>query len=127
MEAQLGQIETADKRIDEADGIVLSDIIFDSFGKEDYLIACDAAYEIHQPASSRLRSRTLMIIRSSSNRVFTQSVVGRERNQRACHRQLVRNAVVSRRVNSTVRAHRSFKNDRLNARLVAMARRAALW
>ena len=33
----------------------------------------------------------------------TQQIVGRERNQRACHRQLVRNAVVSRRVNSTVK------------------------
>jgi hypothetical protein len=31
-----------------------------------------------------------------------QQIVGRERNQRACHRQLVRNVVVSRRVNSTV-------------------------
>ena len=32
-----------------------------------------------------------------------EQIVGRERNQRACHRQLVRNVVVSRRVNSTVR------------------------
>ena len=35
-------------------------------------------------------------------------IVGRERNQRACHRQLVRKVVVSRRVNSIVgptRAH----------------------
>jgi hypothetical protein len=32
----------------------------------------------------------------------TQQIVGRERNQRACHRQLVRNVVVARRVNSTV-------------------------
>ena len=31
-----------------------------------------------------------------------QQIIGRERNQRACHRQLVRNAVVARRVNSTV-------------------------
>jgi len=29
--------------------------------------------------------------------------IGRERNQRACDRQLARNEVVSRRVNSTVR------------------------
>jgi len=33
----------------------------------------------------------------------TEQIVGRERNQRACHRQLVRHVVVSRRVNSTVR------------------------
>jgi hypothetical protein len=32
----------------------------------------------------------------------TEQIVGRERNQRACHRLLVRHAVVSR-VNSTVR------------------------
>jgi hypothetical protein len=32
-----------------------------------------------------------------------QQIVGRERGQRACHRQLVRNTVVSRRVNSDVR------------------------
>ena len=31
-----------------------------------------------------------------------EQIVGRERNQRACHRQLVRNVVVSRRVNSIV-------------------------
>jgi hypothetical protein len=31
-----------------------------------------------------------------------EQIVGRERNQRACHRQLVRHAVVSRRVNSIV-------------------------
>jgi uncharacterized protein (DUF488 family) len=35
-----------------------------------------------------------------------EQIVGRERNQRACHRQLVRNVVVSRRVNSNVIAHR---------------------
>jgi hypothetical protein len=33
----------------------------------------------------------------------TEQIVGRERNQRACHRQLVRNVVDRRRVNSTVR------------------------
>jgi hypothetical protein len=38
-----------------------------------------------------------------------EQFVGRERNQRACLRQLVRNAVVSRRVNSTVRALRFLK------------------
>ena len=32
-----------------------------------------------------------------------EQIVGRERNQRACHRQLVRNVVVALRVNSTVR------------------------
>ena len=31
-----------------------------------------------------------------------QQIVGRERNQRTCYRQLVRNVVVARRVNSTV-------------------------
>ena len=31
-----------------------------------------------------------------------EQIVGRERNQRACHRQLVCNVVVSRRVNSAV-------------------------
>jgi uncharacterized protein (DUF488 family) len=31
-----------------------------------------------------------------------EQIVGRERIQRACYRQLVRNVVVSRRVNSTV-------------------------
>jgi uncharacterized protein (DUF488 family) len=31
-----------------------------------------------------------------------EQIVGRERNQRACHRQLVRNVVTSRRVNSIV-------------------------
>jgi hypothetical protein len=31
-----------------------------------------------------------------------QQIVGRERNQRACHRQLVRNEVDRRRVNSDV-------------------------
>ena len=31
-----------------------------------------------------------------------EQIVGRERNQRACHRQLARNPVASRRVNSTV-------------------------
>src|SRR5882762_4791314 len=36
-----------------------------------------------------------------------QQFVGRERNQRACHRQLVRNVVVARRVNSTVIAPRT--------------------
>src|SRR6266567_935572 len=36
------------------------------------------------------------------NRWALEQIVGRERNQRACHRQLVRNVVVSRRVNSTV-------------------------
>ena len=30
-----------------------------------------------------------------------QQIVGRERNQRACRRQLVRDVVVARRVNST--------------------------
>ncbi len=35
------------------------------------------------------------------NSLAAQQFVGRERNQRACHRQLVRNAVVARRVNST--------------------------
>ena len=39
-----------------------------------------------------------------------EQIVGRERNQRACLRHLVRNAVVARRVNSTVRAHRSSEN-----------------
>jgi hypothetical protein len=34
-----------------------------------------------------------------------EQIVGRERNQRACHRQLVRNVVDRRRVNSTVRRH----------------------
>jgi hypothetical protein len=34
-----------------------------------------------------------------------EQIVGRERNQRACQRQLVRNAVASRRVNSDVRPH----------------------
>jgi hypothetical protein len=34
-----------------------------------------------------------------------EQIVRRERNQRACHRQLVRDVVVSRRVNSTVRSH----------------------
>ena len=33
----------------------------------------------------------------------TQQIVGRERNQAACHRQLVRDVVDRRRVNSTVR------------------------
>ncbi len=33
---------------------------------------------------------------------MVEQFVGRERNQRACHRQLVRNVVVSRRVNSDV-------------------------
>jgi uncharacterized protein (DUF488 family) len=32
-----------------------------------------------------------------------EQIVGRERNYGACHRQLVRNVVTSRRVNSTVR------------------------
>src|SRR5207244_2229279 len=32
-----------------------------------------------------------------------EQIVGRERNHGACHRQLVRNVVVARRVNSTVR------------------------
>jgi hypothetical protein len=52
-------------------------------------------------------------IRSDSTTISVgraEQIVGRERNQRACHRQLVRNAVVSRRVNSTVRAHRYFEN-----------------
>ena len=31
-----------------------------------------------------------------------EQIVGRERNQRACHRQLDRNVVVARRVNSNV-------------------------
>ena len=31
-----------------------------------------------------------------------EQIVGRERNRRACHRQLVRNVVDRRRVNSTV-------------------------
>jgi hypothetical protein len=35
--------------------------------------------------------------------IAAEQIVGRERNQRACHRQLVRNAVVFRRVNSNVR------------------------
>ena len=34
--------------------------------------------------------------------IAAEQIVGRERNQRACHRQLGRNVVVSRRVNSTV-------------------------
>src|SRR5437870_7929129 len=33
---------------------------------------------------------------------FIEQIVGRERNQRACDRQLVRNVAVARRVNSTV-------------------------
>ena len=37
----------------------------------------------------------------------TQQIVERERNQRTCHRQLVRNEVVARRVNSTVIAPRT--------------------
>ena len=37
------------------------------------------------------------------NRWALEQFVGRERNQRDCHRQLVRNVVVSRRVNSIVR------------------------
>src|SRR2546428_9444399 len=36
-----------------------------------------------------------------------EQFVGRERYQRACHRQLVRNVVVARRVNSTVIAPRT--------------------
>src|SRR3981081_3950963 len=41
-------------------------------------------------------------LRVLSQMIAAEQIVGRERNQRACHRQLVRNAVVSRRVNSTV-------------------------
>ena len=40
-----------------------------------------------------------------------EQIVGRERNQRACHRQLARNVVVSRRVNSTVRRLPDFNMD----------------
>jgi hypothetical protein len=43
-----------------------------------------------------------MLLQAFSNGDAEQ-FVGRERNQRACHRQLVRDAVVSRRVNSNVR------------------------
>ena len=35
-------------------------------------------------------------------RFFAAQQIGDERNQRACHRQLVRNVIVARRVNSTV-------------------------
>src|SRR5437667_4330590 len=51
--------------------------------------------------------RCRVIIDLLSFAVAAQQIVGRERNQRACHRQLVRNAVVARRVNSTVRLHQA--------------------
>jgi hypothetical protein len=62
-----------------------------------------------------------MVVGLNALRVLAQvnaaeQIVGRERNQRACHRQLVRNVVTSRRVNSIVRAHRYFRNDRLKRR-----------
>ena len=42
-------------------------------------------------------------LRVLSQMIAAEQIVGRERNHGACHRQLVRNVVVSRRVNSTVR------------------------
>src|SRR6267378_7666847 len=71
-----------------------------------------------------------MIGRLGSLRVLSQisaaeQSVGRERNQIASYRQLARNAVVSRRVNSTVRAHRSLKDRQTSARLGRIAARAA--
>jgi hypothetical protein len=48
-----------------------------------------------------------------------QQIVGRERSQRACHRELVRNVVVARRVNSDVRAHRYLENPQRSASLTA--------
>src|SRR5436305_13928024 len=57
--------------------------------------------------------RCRVIIDLLSFAVAAQQIVGRERNQRACHRQLARNAVVSRRVNSTVRRlHGATRNFR---------------
>ena len=54
----------------------------------------------------------------------TEQIVGRERNQRTCCRQLVRNVVDRRRVNSTVRAHRCVRtasgSDPIKAQLVCM-------
>ena len=44
-----------------------------------------------------------------------EQIVGRERNQRACYRQLVRNTVVSRRVNSTVRRLFAMDASELNS------------
>ncbi len=46
-----------------------------------------------------------MIANRVGGMIDAEQIVGRERIQRACHRQLVRNAVVSRRVNSDVRRH----------------------
>ena len=40
---------------------------------------------------------------TDSSPLAAEQLVGRERNQRACHRQLVRNVVDRRRVNSDVR------------------------
>ena len=42
------------------------------------------------------------LFRAKCNHRAVEQIVGRERIQRACHRQLVRSAVARRRVNSTV-------------------------
>ncbi len=47
-----------------------------------------------------------------------EQIVGRERNQRACHRQLALSTVVSRRVNSTVRRLRFSEEVRNDMRIV---------
>ena len=53
-----------------------------------------------------------------------EQIVGRERNHVVCYRQLVRDMVVSRRVNSDVRAHRCVRtessSDPIKAQLVCM-------
>ncbi len=52
--------------------------------------------------SYSLNSSVVKMFRFGECNDAAQQIVGRERNQRACHRQLVRNVVVARRVNSTV-------------------------
>src|SRR5438046_130936 len=50
--------------------------------------------------------QSLAHLNSSRYNKRVEQIVGRERNQRACHRQLVRNVVVPGRVNSNVRPPR---------------------
>ena len=51
--------------------------------------------------------RGLNVLRVLAQVSAAEQIVGRERSHGACHRQLVRDVVVSRRVNSTVRRHTS--------------------
>ena len=60
------------------------------------IISCSAVNRFRNPVDWRA-----MIVAYNNDAI--EQIVGRERNQRACHRQLVRNVVVARRVNSTVR------------------------